>query len=96
MHAGPGVCAIAKELGRSPSTVSREICRNTHMPSGSYRPRAADREIAANPVLREFIKEQLEQRWSPRQIGNRLRAEYCTGEEAWIWPGIRRSRSGSD
>jgi hypothetical protein len=31
LHAGRGVCAIARELGRSPSTVSRETRRNTHV-----------------------------------------------------------------
>ncbi|TGG88153.1 IS30 family transposase, partial [Streptomyces albus] len=35
------VRAIAAELGRSPSTVSREIRRNRHPDSGAYRPHAA-------------------------------------------------------
>lgn len=35
------VRAIAAELGRSPSTVSREIRRNRHPGSGQYRPHAA-------------------------------------------------------
>jgi IS30 family transposase len=88
LHSGRSICAIARELGRSPSTISREIRRNTHEPSGSYRPRTAQRsaerrrsrqrtgKIAGDPVLREFVKEHLEQRWSPRQISNRLRAEF--------------------
>uniref|UniRef100_UPI003F4A2C96 helix-turn-helix domain-containing protein n=1 Tax=Streptomyces sp. bgisy130 TaxID=3413788 RepID=UPI003F4A2C96 len=35
------VRAIAAELGRSPSTISREIRRNRHPGSGRYRPHAA-------------------------------------------------------
>lgn len=98
LHAGRGVCAIARELGRSPSTVSREIRRNTHEPSGSYRPRTAQRsaerrrsrqrsgKIAGNPVLREFVKEHLAQRWSPRQISNRLRADFPGQPEMHVVP----------
>jgi transposase, IS30 family len=88
LHAGRSIRAIATELGRSPSTVSREIRRNIHEPSGNYRPRTAQRsaerrrsrqrtgKIAANPALQEFVREHLKQRWSPRQISNRLRAEF--------------------
>ena len=41
MRAGLGVRAIAAELGRPPSTISREIKRNRHPGSGDYRPHAA-------------------------------------------------------
>ncbi|MFI6858252.1 helix-turn-helix domain-containing protein [Streptomyces sp. NPDC050416] len=41
------VRAIAAELGRSPSTVSREIRRNRHPVSGDYRPHAAHRRARA-------------------------------------------------
>lgn len=80
--------AIAMELGRSPSTVTRKTRRNIHEPSGNYRLRAAQRsaerrrsrqrhgKIAGNPEPREFVREHLEQRWSPRQISNRLRADF--------------------
>lgn len=44
LHAGRSIRAIATELGRSPSTVSREIRRNIHEPPpGNYRPRTAQR-----------------------------------------------------
>jgi IS30 family transposase len=43
LHTGRSICAIVREIGRSPSTVSREIRRNTHKPSGNYRPRTAQR-----------------------------------------------------
>ncbi|MFB9651275.1 helix-turn-helix domain-containing protein [Pseudarthrobacter oxydans] len=80
LHARRSIRAIARELGRSPSTVSREIRRNIHEPSGNYRPRTAQRsaerrrcrqrtgKIAENPELREFVREHLKQRWSPCEI----------------------------
>lgn len=37
LHAGRGIRAIAMELGRTPSTLSREIRRSMHEPSGNYR-----------------------------------------------------------
>lgn len=91
LHAGRSIRAIATELGRSPSTVSRETRRNVHEPSGNYRPRTAQRsakrrrsrqrsgKIASSPELLEFVREHLKQRWSPRQISNRLRAVF-TGQ----------------
>ncbi|MFG3018518.1 IS30 family transposase [Streptomyces sp. NPDC048254] len=82
---------IAVELGRSPSTVSREIGRNRRpMPRGgfSYRPFHADNrarhrrarpkvgKIGQNPELRDFIQEHLTMRWSPEQICQALRARF--------------------
>jgi hypothetical protein len=43
LHARRSIRAIARELGRSPSIVSREIRRNAHEPSGNYVPRTAQR-----------------------------------------------------
>ncbi|MFI5758761.1 IS30 family transposase [Streptomyces sp. NPDC051569] len=83
--------AIAAELGRSPSTVSREIQRNsTTDPRGRrhYRPHAAQArtdarrrrpkvgKIARNAALRDFIQHHLSLRWSPEQICNALRAQF--------------------
>ncbi|MCQ6555472.1 IS30 family transposase [Streptomyces sp. C10-9-1] len=80
--------AIAPELGRSPSTISREIHRNrTVDPRGQwhYRPHAAQSradarrprpklgKIGQNPELRDFIQERLTRRWSPEQICQALR-----------------------
>ncbi|MCX5129469.1 IS30 family transposase [Streptomyces sp. NBC_00347] len=80
---------IAAELGRSPSTVSREIRRNGAMwwnKQWTYRPHAAQRrakqrrprpkvgKIGQNPELRDFIQRHLELRWSPEQISQTLRA----------------------
>ncbi|MEV0643553.1 IS30 family transposase [Streptomyces sp. NPDC050619] len=82
------VQAIAAELGRSPSTVSREIRRNRHPGSGQYRPHAAQARadarrprpkpgrIGQNPELRDFIQDRLNIRWSPEQICQALRAQF--------------------
>jgi transposase, IS30 family len=86
-RAGLGVRAIAGQLGRSPSTVSRELARNSP-PGGSYRPFAAQRlaagrrarpgrgKLNADPVLRQFVAGRLEKCWSPEQISRALRAEF--------------------
>src|SRR5262245_58612665 len=75
-----GIRQIAAELGRDPSTVSRELRRNAHPVSGVYRPYAAQkraeqrrprpktRKIAADPILHGIIQNGLDRRWSPEQI----------------------------
>lgn len=84
--------AIAAELDRSPSTISREIRRNGTRPPGSsriaYRPHAAqaranDRlprpkpgKIGQSHELRNFIQDRLDLRWSPEQICQALRAGF--------------------
>jgi transposase, IS30 family len=87
-RAGAGVRAIARELGRDPSTISRELKRNSHPGSGDYRPHAAHArarahrtrpktsKIAASPELRERVQEMLDDRCSPEQISHRLRRDH--------------------
>jgi hypothetical protein len=45
-HAGVSIWQVASRLGRAPSTVSRELRRNT-TGSGGYRPFEADRQATA-------------------------------------------------
>ena len=68
---GLGIRAIARHLGRSPSTISREIRRNAATRSGSFEyragaaqwhaERAAQRprqgKLASNPALRKYVEE---------------------------------------
>jgi transposase, IS30 family len=87
-RAGNGVRAIAESAGRSPSTISRELRRNRDPGSGQYRPFTAHKlavkrrgrpragKIAADEVLRRFVQERLEQRWSPEQVSQALRREF--------------------
>lgn len=83
---------IAKEIGRSPSTVSRELRRNSGF-RGRYdalqaQVRASARQQLGNrskcldyPPLRAFVVEQLRQKWSPEQISGRLQQLYPTDEQ---------------
>lgn len=78
-RAGLGVRAIAARIGRSPSTISRELRRNGRK-DGGYRPFDAHRKAVArrardhkcrletNVELRGLVAELLGQRWSPSQI----------------------------
>ncbi|MER6952312.1 IS30 family transposase [Nonomuraea sp. NPDC000554] len=79
---------IARELGRAPSTISREVRRNRHPTNGQYRPHAAQAradarrprpkpsKIGQNPELRGYIQDHLHQRWSPEQIVQKLRRTF--------------------
>jgi len=81
---GQTVRVIARELGRSPSTVSREVRRNSDA-HGRYRPEHAEhaararahrprgRRIAADAELRAFVAGLLGKRWSPEQVAHELR-----------------------
>jgi IS30 family transposase len=87
-RAGLGVRGIAGQLGRSPSTVSRELRRNCEPASGQYRPFAAQRlaaerrarpgrgKLNCDPVLCQFVAGRLAKRWSPEQVSRALRAEF--------------------
>src|SRR5271155_2091175 len=91
LAAGQSVRAIAGRLGRSPSTVSREVRRNGCR--GVYRALAAQGQaqhraarpktarLAANAVLREWVQARLEDRWSPEQISVMLKAEFPDDRE---------------
>ena len=84
--AGESLRSIAGRLGRSPSTVSREVQR--HGGARRYRAVGADRaavraqrrpkrcKIALSPRLREAVEEKLELEWSPQQISGWLVAEF--------------------
>jgi len=78
---------IAARVGRAPSTISRELARNGDL-SGRYHPWAAGKAAAArrarpkqrkldgNPELHAAVQDGLNQKWSPKQISNRLRATF--------------------
>jgi IS30 family transposase len=86
-HTGETVRIIAAAIGRSPSTVSRELRRNAGR-AGRYHPFVAHRaaavrrqrrrptKLAAYPQLLARVKELLAQRWSPSQISRALHREF--------------------
>nr|WP_133907324.1 IS30 family transposase [Actinophytocola oryzae] len=82
-RSGISIRQIAAEMGRAPSTISRELKRNTASPQGymphtahrlSVRRRARPRQpkLVANVELRAYVQASLKKKWSPQQISNRL------------------------
>jgi IS30 family transposase len=94
-HAGLSIRQVADRLGRSPSTVSRELRRNA-AGSGEYRPFEAHRQATARrarhhlrrietrPELGQVIGELLAQRWSPQQISRQLRRRFPGEPGMWL------------
>lgn len=84
--AGLAIRAIARCLGRSPSTISREIARNGG--KQAYRATRADKKaweralrpkrcrLACSEQLRWLVAQKLALQWSPQQIAGWLRREY--------------------
>ena len=84
---GAGPTAIGAVLGRSPSTISRELRRNAHT-SGQYRPfhahslaatrrrRVRPLKLATRPALDAFVRSKLAERWSPQQISRALKTAH--------------------
>lgn len=83
---------IAKAIGRSKSTLSREISR-TKLTRYGYRAFTAQvlcnrrkafpkkhKKIENNKRLREYIHQHLRFGWSPEQIANRLKMDYPTNK----------------
>jgi len=84
--AGDSARRIAARLGRSPSTVTRELAR--HGGRRRYRAAEADRrawerarrpqvcKLAGNPVLSRLVAAKLAEDWSPDQIAGWLKAAF--------------------
>jgi len=87
LAAGQSVRVIAAGLGRSPSTISREVRRNSRG-RRYYRALAAQGQaqwrarrpkmarLAGDAVLRAWVQDKLEHRWSPGQISVMLEREF--------------------
>ena len=85
-----GIRAIAQELGRSPSTISRELKRNACYQEGLgrayrflpadelYRSRIHRRRAGkyGNGELSDYVRRHLLQTWSPEQVAGRIRLDY--------------------
>jgi IS30 family transposase len=88
--ANHSIRAIAAQLARSLSTISREINRNGGY--AQYRATQADQnawdharrpkrfKLAMNPRLSRIIGQKLKRKWSPEQIAGWLKREYPEDE----------------
>ncbi|MCH7817245.1 MAG: IS30 family transposase, partial [Proteobacteria bacterium] len=87
---GQSMRVIAESLGRSPSTVSREISRNGG--DSCYRAVVADQsawgrsrrakqcKLACNRLLRYKVERKLKLNWSPKQIAGWLKRQHPEDE----------------
>ena len=102
---GYSIRAIAREMSRSHSTISRELRRNSGGRGYRYQPaeRTAQerrRQASLQPwkmteALWAMIVTLLRMAWSPEQIAGRLRLEsVVTVSPEWIYQLIRRGRKG--
>ncbi|RYY14476.1 MAG: IS30 family transposase [Alphaproteobacteria bacterium] len=88
--AGHSLMAIAVQLGRAPSTISREVSRNggrdhyraTRSDQAAWeralRPKSC--KLACHPALRRTVSARLRRNWSPEQIAGWLKRS-STGQE---------------
>lgn len=86
--AGHSVREIGRWMGRSPSTISRELRRNRDRRTGHYFPERAHRlawerqrrpkesKLSGNARLRRQVQQMLDTRYSPDQIAGRLPVLY--------------------
>ena len=93
---GESCRAMARRLGRAPSTVSREVHRN----GGRQSYRAAEADVAAvrrrrrpkpgklalSSALRAEVEARLQLHWSPKQISAWLKREYSDSPQMQISP----------
>jgi IS30 family transposase len=99
--AGAGVREIAGELGRHPSTISRELRRVAASPCGRGTPyrastaqadadvkakRPKPAKLATNLVLRREVQARLEHNHSPEQIARRLPEDFPDDAEMRVSP----------
>jgi len=93
--AGEWLRSIAARLGRSPSTISRELVRNHDLGRGyrattahalaydrACRPKPAT--LYSNVVLRGRVEDDLEKKYSPEQIAGRLGADFPDDPEMCV------------
>jgi len=92
--AGLSIRRIARGLGRSPSTVSREVSRNgglsayraseadAHAWERALRPKAC--RLATHAQLRWRVAQKLALQWSPEQIAGWLKREYPADEHMQV------------
>ena len=87
LSTGASLREIARRLDRAPSTISRELRRNTPGKGlyGAYRAQRAavarrerpkSRKLDTSPRLRTYVIDKLKLRWSPEQICHAMEQEF--------------------
>jgi IS30 family transposase len=86
--AGQSLRSIAKELGRNPSTIAREVANNADPVTGRYQPYTAQRrsegrrarpkpaKFDVNLELARSVQAGLDKHWSPEQISKTLPGDF--------------------
>ncbi|OJG13729.1 hypothetical protein RU96_GL001791 [Enterococcus canintestini] len=108
---GVSIREIAKQLDRSPSTISRELKRNSYKTEGNdsaspYNPAIAQKRYISNKsrcgrkaitekAVLRYIKTKIEAHWSPEQIANRLTSDVKLPSTTTIYRMIHQNRSGN-
>ncbi len=94
LRGGESLRRIAVDLGRAPSSVSREVAANggrrryrAHLAEDravrcARRPRRV--KLARHPRLRRAVELLLAERWSPQQIAWQLRHDHPDDQEMWV------------
>jgi transposase, IS30 family len=87
-EAGLSIRQVGARLGRSASTIGREVKRNADPRTGEYQPERAHRlawerqrrpkpsKLSSNPALREEVQGMLDGRYSPEQASGRLKVQH--------------------
>jgi transposase, IS30 family len=98
LRAGNSIREIARQLGRSPATISREVRRNRDPKSEVYHPHQAERratlrrarskagKLRRNPRLADLVQQRLNQHWSPEQISRTLIQEFPDDPDMRVAP----------
>jgi IS30 family transposase len=88
---------IGRLVGRSPSTISRELRRNRRFPrrydariaqvwADRRAPRPQPMKLALDPRLHEFVQTRLDMKWSPEQVSSALKTEFPAEERMRLSP----------
>jgi IS30 family transposase len=94
-RSGMSLRAIADQLSRAPSTISRELRRNApagrgyqpfdaHRRATARRARHHRRRVDNNDHLSGVVTELFGQRWSPQQISRHLRRRFPDDPSLWL------------
>ena len=108
---GISIREIAKQIGRSPSTITRELKRNSYKTgikysATVYNPAVAQRNYLSNKkrsgrkpvsdsITLEYIKSKIEIHWSPEQVAHRANKEVKVPSTSTIYRMIHQKRLGN-